>query len=127
FFALEVRIYNSWTGGGTNNTRLSNWLGGNGDPITTNTIRVPGLTGVYAICDNNNHTYQVLNPIPGKSISWSVSPTSLFSGSTSGTGLMATLKKATNAHGRGTITFTLSEIGCDSVIFSWYITVVIPY
>src|SRR5690606_6203693 len=93
------RFFNSWTGGGTNNTRLSNWLGGNGDPITTNTIRVPGLTGVYAICDNNNHTYQVLNPIPGKSISWSVSPTSLFSGSTSGTGSMATLKKATNAHG----------------------------
>lgn len=77
-------------------------------------------------CDNNNHTYQVLNPIPGKSISWSVSPTSLFSGSTSGTGSMATLKKATNAHGRGTITFTLSESGCDPVILTRNITVGIP-
>jgi hypothetical protein len=31
----------SWTGGGTNDTRLSNWLGGSNPPNTTNTIRYP--------------------------------------------------------------------------------------
>jgi len=36
------------------------------------------------------------------------------------------LKKATNAHGRGTITFTLSESGCDPVILTQKITVGIP-
>lgn len=64
------RFNNSWTGGGTNNTRLSNWL----DPctsgaMTTNTMRSPYLSGSSAICSSGS-SFTVVNPPPGTTISW---------------------------------------------------------
>ncbi|WP_236977912.1 trypsin-like peptidase domain-containing protein [Membranihabitans maritimus] len=116
----------SWTGDGANNNRLSNWLGGNGNPSTTNTIRVPALNGVDKICDNNNHTYTLVNPLPGSSVSWSVSPAGLFSSSTSGTGTTAILKKNASAHGKATLTFTMTGASCDPLVITKPLLIGIP-
>jgi lysyl endopeptidase len=58
------RIFTSWTGGGTNATRLSNWL----DPLgsgamtldgTNGTLDLAVLPGTQAICAPGNATYAV--------------------------------------------------------------------
>lgn len=119
------RFYNSWTGGGTNSTRLSNWLGGNGNPMTTNTIRVPGIDGDDALCSSNK-TYELLNPLAGSSVSWSVSPAGLFSGSTSGTGMQAVLKGGASAVGVATLTFTMTGSSCNPVTLQKTIYIGVP-
>ncbi|AUP80165.1 T9SS type A sorting domain-containing protein [Flavivirga eckloniae] len=62
----------SWTGGGTNATRLSNWLDPCGSgATTTNTSRPPNITGSSTVCSNTKYT---LNNLPaGSTISWSSS------------------------------------------------------
>jgi len=61
----------SWTGGGTNDTRLSNWL----DPtntgvMTTNTVRPPVITGPSAVCLGSTATYTLSNA-PDLPVTWS--------------------------------------------------------
>lgn len=47
----------SWTGGGTNSTRLSNWLDPNNTGImTTNTSRCPSISGPSQLCDQATYT-----------------------------------------------------------------------
>jgi len=104
----------SWTGGGTNATRLSNWLGGSGAPVTSSTVRVPYVQGADLLCTSNS-TYSVQNSIMGSSVTWSVSPASLFASPTSGTGNSASIRAASaSTSGTGTITFTISISGCTS-------------
>ncbi len=108
------RFFTSWDGGGTDETRLSNWLG-NGAATTTNTVRSPHLTGPSVVC-TSNQTFTLHNPIPGLSVSWEVSPSSLFSGSTSGSGASATVRGKSGFSGQGTLTFTIATgTGCDDV------------
>ncbi|MET2984848.1 T9SS type A sorting domain-containing protein [Aureibaculum conchae] len=62
----------AWTGGGTNSTRLSNWL----DPCntgssTTNTTRSPSLSGNDFLCSSN--TYTVFDLPSGSTINWTSS------------------------------------------------------
>ncbi|MCE2733428.1 MAG: T9SS type A sorting domain-containing protein [Chryseotalea sp.] len=62
----------SWTGGGTNATRLSNWLDpGNTGAMTTNSrnIFVPEIIGNSIIC--TSQTYQIDNLPPGATVNWS--------------------------------------------------------
>lgn len=72
----------SWTGGGTNATRLSNWLDpNNSGAVTTNTANIANLTpanptlsisGASLFCTGSS-TY-ILNGAPaGKAITWSTS------------------------------------------------------
>ncbi|MDQ3016468.1 MAG: hypothetical protein M3R25_07100, partial [Bacteroidota bacterium] len=44
------RVFNSYTGGGTSSTRLSDWLGAS---TSTNTDRPPHITGASYICSSN--------------------------------------------------------------------------
>lgn len=111
----------SWTGGGTNATRLSNWLGANNPPMTLDGIRVPFVNTAsdFAVCTTNKQ-FTLSNSIPGKTITWAVSNPSLFAttggASTSGTGITATLRAASNSsQGSAVITFTLSQAGCNNV------------
>lgn len=63
----------SWTGGGTNTTRLSNWLDpSNSGIMTTNTARSPFLVGPSAIC--SQATYIVKNLAQGATIYWDIHP-----------------------------------------------------
>lgn len=60
----------SWNGGGTNQTRLSNWLDPNNTgAMTTNTISLPSVTGPSYVCTTNS-TFN-LNPPPGSTVTWS--------------------------------------------------------
>jgi lysyl endopeptidase len=66
------RFNNSWTGGGTNATRLSNWL----DPcasgvMTTNTTRIPSLSGSSSVCSSG--TTYTINGAQGFTVSWTCS------------------------------------------------------
>jgi lysyl endopeptidase len=95
----------SWTGGGTNATRLSNWL----DPtntgvMTTNTRGIYSISGPALVCTNGTFT---LNNPPGP-VMWSVTPSNLVTPS-NGSGVVANITK--NSNGNATITFNL---GCPN-------------
>ncbi len=122
----------SWTGGGTNDTRLSNWLWASSPPNTMNAIRVPSISNVGSnlVCTTNKQ-YTLNNLIPGKTISWSVNNTGLFAttggASTSGTGSIATLRAASSSSsGSAVLTFVLSQSGCNNVTFTQTIWVGLP-
>ena len=105
------RFFTSWTGGGTNATRLSNWLGINGSgvfPTTTNTIPVPTIGGTSPVCSTSAQSFVLNDVLPGTTVTWSVTPASLFVTS-SGSGTTASLQASSSAaSGLATLTFTFS-------------------
>lgn len=120
------RFNNSFTGNGTTSGSLEPWLAKiyppsapTAAPQTVNSVRVPSISSyenVTYICTSNK-TISLLNPIPGRSTTWSVSPTSLFGSSTSGSGTSATLKAASSSSsGSATLTFTLSQSNSPNVV-----------
>ena len=63
-------FYRSWTGGGTNTTRLSNWLDPCGSgAVTTNTSRSPYLSGPSIVC-SSGATFTINNLPAVDSIIW---------------------------------------------------------
>ena len=118
----------SWTGGGTNDTRLSNWLGGVNPPDSTKTIRSSSINftgGIvtpnneFLICTTNKQ-FDLSNPIPGSSVTWSVSNPGLFATTggamTSGTGTTAILRAINSAtSGSAILTFIMTQSGCPDV------------
>ena len=61
----------SWAGGGTDNTRLSNWLDPcNSGATTTNTSRSPSISGFSTVC-SSGASFTINNPPPGTTITWS--------------------------------------------------------
>lgn len=63
----------SWTGGGTNDTRLSNWLNPCGSStMTTNTTRPPSISGSDLIC-SSGASFIVNNLPTGATINWTSS------------------------------------------------------
>lgn len=73
----------SWTGGGTNATRLSNWLSNNPDVNQTNTISIPSISGPSLICFSGA-TFTLNNPPSVDSIIWTSGPyTNITSGQNS--------------------------------------------
>ncbi len=109
----------SWTGGGTNSTRLSNWLDpGLTAPTTTNTIRVPSISGSNTVCSGSSQTFTLNDIIPGRTALWSVSPSSLVVTS-GGSGTTAVLQaNSSSSVGLATLDFILSAgagSGCNPV------------
>jgi lysyl endopeptidase len=86
----------SWTGGGTNSTRLSNWLDPtNSGALTTNTSNISTLQnatlnlaitgGVNLICSSSGSSTYTLTGVPtGLNVVWSISNTNIASLSSSG-------------------------------------------
>lgn len=67
-----TRFYLSWTGGGTNSTRLSNWLDPNSTGQTTmDSYRSMIISGPSTIISSS--TYSIINLPSGMSVSWSLS------------------------------------------------------
>jgi lysyl endopeptidase len=114
------RFDNSWTGGGTNATRLSNWLDPlNTGAVTTNTTNIAALqnytlalaiTGANdLICNNGaSATYTLTGAPSGANIVWSISNTAIASLSASGN--QATVTK--NADGMLVLTATIVNNNC---------------
>lgn len=120
----------SWTGGGSTALRLSSWLGGASAPTTTNTIRSPWVNtnNNIFVCSSANRQFTLVNPIPGRSITWSVNNQQLFAttggAARTGTGTTATLRAASvSSSGPATLTFTLNQAGCTTVILTTQIWV----
>ncbi len=116
----------SWAGDGNDATRLSNWLGGANPPMTMNTIRATNISpfvpnnGAEYVCTTNK-LFTLNDPIPGTTVTWSVSNPALFAtsggASTSGTGTNATLRAASaGASGSAVLTFTMNGAGCGNPI-----------
>ena len=71
------------------------------------------ISGPSLLCSTNSYILQ--NPPPGSTITWTVSNTRLFSGSTSGTGSSAVVSPFhTNSSGQATITFTVTT-ACGTI------------
>ncbi|NJN35413.1 MAG: trypsin-like peptidase domain-containing protein [Saprospiraceae bacterium] len=122
----------SWAGGGTNTTRLSDWLAGGTPPISVNTVRIPSINngGSNYVCSANK-AFTLNNPIPGRTVTWSVSPAYLFATSGGaaiyGSGANATLRASnSSSSGTATLTFTLTASGCSPVTLNRTIWVGIP-
>lgn len=109
----------SWTGGGTNATRLSNWLDPDGtDAIAIDTRGIPFVTETSFVC-NANTTFTLSNPPAGAAITWSATPSNLFAttagATTSGSGTTAVVRAANaSTSGAGVITFSIQG-DCDPV------------
>ena len=102
----------SWTGGGTNATRLSNWLDpGNSGAMTTNTG--PLINGPNLICTNGTFTLQ--NQLLGSTIIWSSNNSNILS-INAGNGVAT---RQGNANGNVTIIASLQSPGsCNTSNFT---------
>ncbi len=72
----------SWTGNGTDATRLSNWLDpNNSNALTTNTTNISyltrNITGPSTVC-SLNATYAVTNLPSGQVVNWTFSPNLIY-------------------------------------------------
>jgi lysyl endopeptidase len=114
------RFDDSWTGGGTNASRLSNWLDpSNSGAQTTNTTNIANLFGPTIIMNGpasicNSATAYSLTGVPaGTAVTWTSSSPGIAS--IAGAGATATLTPA----GRGFVTITASftaPAGCVSSV-----------
>ncbi len=107
------RIGASWTGGGTNSTRLSNWL----DPDNTYIMTMHGfdpdmnITGPSTVCTSNS-TFTLASLPPGATATWAFSPGNLVTPS-SGSGTTAIFHGESCSYiGEGTLIFTINRTGC---------------
>jgi hypothetical protein len=91
----------SWAGGGTNDTRLSNWLTTNPFVAQVSTMAIPSISGPELLCTSGTYT---LNNAPSTNVTWSVSPSDYVTPS-SGTGTTANISKVIS--GDVTITFSV--------------------
>jgi hypothetical protein len=104
----------SWTGGGTNATRLSNWLDPNNTgAITTNTTNISALTpatftisGPNSFCATST-AYTIPGLPAGATVTWSVSPAGIATPNTPNA-TSTTLTKAAN----GIVTLTAVITSC---------------
>lgn len=108
----------SWTGGGTNTTRLSNWLDpGNTGAVTMNTTNVANLiptpatglamSGNWILCSGTSQ-YSVNVP-PGTNVTWTSSNTSIASVPSTGNPVIVTKV----GDGIITLTATITSNGCS--------------
>ena len=113
----------SWTGGGTNSTRLSNWLDPSGSGVTTtNTTNVSALFGTFQISGPssfcNSGDYSVSNVPPGATVTWSAS-SGIVTLSPNGTQVTATR----TSDGTFTMTATIATACGSYTTSSGYINV----
>ena len=108
------RFYTSWTGGGTNTTRLSNWLDPDNSVGTTTDGVKPVVSGPTNLASPNTFALNTLN---SSVVSWSVTGGAGLVSPTSGTGNSANLTPL----GTGssvTITFTVNDGQSYPIVFS---------
>jgi lysyl endopeptidase len=110
----------SWTGGGTNSTRLSNWLDpNNSGAMTTNTTNISSLvpfigvlsiSGGDAVCSATSQYTLNNNGIPATgNITWVSSNSNIAT--VTATGNPSTVTKM----GNGNVTITATLSGCDGI------------
>ncbi|MGH2643274.1 MAG: trypsin-like peptidase domain-containing protein, partial [Chitinophagaceae bacterium] len=101
----------SWNGGGTNSTRLSNWLSptqnlSSTDLLVINPITITGATTI-PVCNTDNYTYSVPN-LYGCSYNWNV-PSSLTIVSGQNTSTIVVTRNTSGPSGDGQISVTITD------------------
>lgn len=100
------RFFTSWTGGGTNTTRLSNWLDpDNGPVMTTNGVK-PMVSGPATFSAGATFSLNTLNPAL---VSWSVAGGAGMVSPTAGAGNVANLTAVGSSVSSLTITFSVAD------------------
>ena len=102
----------SWNGGGTNDSRLSNWL----DPINSGTLTMDNeapvlIVGPSQFCTSQN--YSILGLTTGATVTWSASGSIAISGSTTANPVLVSRVY----DGIGSLTATISSI-CGNITIS---------
>lgn len=117
---------NSWTGGGTNATRLSNWLDpNNSGAMTTNTTNISALINISvsisepSVMCNSTQEYSVNTTLP---VTWASSNTNIAT--VPPTGNPVTVTRVSN--GNVTLTATLNACGNPPIILTKTITIGAP-
>ncbi|MFT5984243.1 MAG: lysyl endopeptidase [Ulvibacter sp.] len=105
------RMDASWMGDGTNSTSLEPWLGNNLPPdfaLTNHLDSLNNISGPSVMCRGQQAAFCATSNTGSSGYSWSVSPTDMFTSSTSGTGTCATLEVDEDYMGNGwaTLSFT---------------------
>ncbi|MCL2072861.1 MAG: serine protease [Marinilabiliaceae bacterium] len=119
---LYGRLDISWTGGGTNETRLINWLApGNNPPQTLDGMYQPYISGPTLICTSS--IYSINNLPQGSSISWSSSSSSILSLMSAPNTNNAIFQKVSD--GQATIYATIT-IGSNTISLSKKVSVGVP-
>lgn len=103
----------SWTGGGTNATRLSNWLDpSNTGAMTTNTRGILSIQGPEVVC--GSATYQLSGAPSGAPVTWTASSNLTPQ---SGSGSIANVSVVAGASGSGHVSFNITgQSVCSSLI-----------
>jgi len=107
----------SWTGGGTNDTRLSNWLDPTGSGVitvnTSRSVNVPSIYGPNEICTTG--TYGISNPPLGAyTVTWS------SSGFTPATGTGNTFSVTASGLGNDWVSATITQVGLPNISLPRY-------
>jgi lysyl endopeptidase len=113
----------SWSGGGTNATRLSNWLDAtNTNGMTSNTTNISDLfptsitvSGPSYICNTTPQSYSVANLPPGASIIWTVNGGIAISGANNVNPV--TIVRTTSGNSTATVTATVAGT-CGNIVGS---------
>lgn len=115
--ALAGRFFNSWTGGGTPNSRLQNWLGNSTNPNTMDCMDHPFVDGLNFLCETPANFTLINSIMPCvKNINWEVEPPHLFNSPATGSGQSANLVRNLNANGPANIEFVLSSEDCEDAV-----------
>jgi Secretion system C-terminal sorting domain len=120
----------SWASG------LNGFLGDGTPPLTLNGVRVPSLTPAqsnvtYDLVCTTNKTITLINPIPGSTVTWTVTNPALFAttggASNSGTTVNAVLRaSSTSTSGSSVLTFTLTAAGCTPITVTRNLWIGVP-
>lgn len=109
------RFFTSWTGGGTNTTRLSNWLDpDNGPVMTTNGVKA-AVSGPATVSAVATFSLNALNPAL---VSWSVAGGPGLVLPMSGAGNLASLTAVGSSVSSLTITFSVADGQAYPIQFS---------
>ncbi len=116
------RVFTSWTGGGTNNTRLSNWLDPDNNSNTTMDGAKPALSGPAAFSGSGTFSLNTLN---SSAVSWSVAGGAGQVSPTAGVGNSANLLALGNSSSL-TITFSVNDGQAYPILFSREFSISVP-
>lgn len=104
------RIWRSWTGGGTANTRLRDWLTNDPNVMTTDVLRIPFLveSSNIVVCNTNkSFSFANIPPTASHNITWSTTPNLTI---VSSDRHFVMVRYSGSGNGIGTITASVSNV-----------------
>ncbi|MDR2388401.1 MAG: serine protease [Tannerellaceae bacterium] len=107
------RLDKSWTGGGTNASRLSNWLDPNGTGATSLNSLVQ-ISGPDLVPCSGTVTYSLPASYASSTVTWTVTPLQIVSGQ--GTNTIIVQRSSSSTSNSASISVTVTPSGSSSVL-----------